>query len=86
LKKLRVARINPTYKTAQVITPVLFSFILSIKSFNELDCMLKENEFNKLEPVEVWKEKKSLRFIKFEMKYPDKKRSQIMIVTTCIEK
>ena len=26
-----------------------------------------------------------LRFIKFAMKYPDKKRSQIMIVTTCMD-
>ena len=48
LKKLTDARINPTYNTAQVITPVLFGFILRIKSFNELGCMLKENEFNKL--------------------------------------
>jgi hypothetical protein len=29
----------------QVILPVLFGFLLRIKSFNELSCMLKENEF-----------------------------------------
>ena len=26
-----------------------------------------------------------LRFVKFAMKYPDKKRSQIMIATTCMD-
>ncbi len=48
LNKLTDSRVNTTYNTAQVITPVLFGFLLRIKSFNELGCMLKENEFNKL--------------------------------------
>jgi predicted transposase YbfD/YdcC len=48
INKLTDERVNPTYKTAQVIMPVLFGFLLRIKSFNELNCMLKENEFKKL--------------------------------------
>lgn len=30
--------------------PVLFGFLLRIKSLNELNCMLKENEFKNLFP------------------------------------
>jgi len=41
-------RVNPSYKTGQVLLPVLFGFLLRIQSFNELNCMLKENEFKKL--------------------------------------
>lgn len=48
LNKLTDGRINPTYDTAQVVTLVLFGFILRIKSFNELNLMIKNNEFNKL--------------------------------------
>ena len=36
LNKLSDARVNPTYSTGQVILPVLFGFLLRIKSFNEL--------------------------------------------------
>ena len=43
-------RINPSYKTGHVILPVLLGFIVRIKSFNELSCMLKENEFKKILP------------------------------------
>ena len=50
LKKLIDTRANPTYHTAQVIALVLFGFLLRVKSFNELSCMLKENEFGKLFP------------------------------------
>lgn len=50
LNKLSDERVNPTYKTAQVITLVLFGFLLRVKSFNELNLMIKNNEFNKLFP------------------------------------
>lgn len=44
LNKLTDARINPTYNTAQVNTPVLFGFLLRIKSFNKLVvCLRKMN-------------------------------------------
>lgn len=50
LNKLTDRRINPTYDTAQVITLVLLGFLLRIKSFNELNLMIKNNEFSKLFP------------------------------------
>lgn len=50
LKNLTDGRINPTYDTAQVITLVLFVFLLRIKSFNELNLMIKNNEFSRLFP------------------------------------
>ena len=46
--KLSDGRVNPTYSTGQVILPVLFGFLLRIKSFNELNFMIKNNEFSKL--------------------------------------
>ena len=48
LNKLSDGRVNPTYKTAQVITLVLLGFLLRIKSFNELNLMIKNNEFREL--------------------------------------
>ena len=45
INRLTDGRINPSYKTGQVILPVLLGFLLRIKSFNELNCMLRENEF-----------------------------------------
>ena len=48
LIKLFDGRVNPTYSTAQVILPVLFGFLLEIKSFNELNFMIKNLEFNRL--------------------------------------
>ena len=48
LNKLIDGRINPTYDTAQVITLVLLGFLLRIKSFNELNLMIKNNEFREL--------------------------------------
>ena len=48
LNKLSDGRVNPTYKTAQVITLVRIGFLLRIKSFNELNLMIKNNEFSKL--------------------------------------
>ncbi|MDR3585792.1 MAG: hypothetical protein P4L59_10790 [Desulfosporosinus sp.] len=50
LNKLSDGRVNPTYSTGQVIMPVLLGFLLRIKSFNELNFMIKNNEFNKLVP------------------------------------
>jgi len=41
--------LNSTYSTGQVLLPVLFLFfLLRIKSFNELDFMIKNHEFSKL--------------------------------------
>ena len=50
LNKLSDGRVNPTYSTGQVILPVLFGFLLRIKSFNELNFMINNNEFSKLFP------------------------------------
>ena len=50
LNKLSDRRVNSTYSTGQVILPVLFGFLLSIKSFNELNFMIKNHEFNQLFP------------------------------------
>lgn len=50
LNKLSDGRVNPTYSTGQVIMPVLIGFLLRIRSFNELNFMLKNNEFSKLFP------------------------------------
>jgi len=50
LNKLSDGRVNPTYSTGQVILPVLLGFLLRIKSFNELNLMIKNHEFSKLVP------------------------------------
>ncbi|MDR3600333.1 MAG: transposase [Desulfosporosinus sp.] len=50
LNKLSDGRVNPTYSIGQVVLPVLFGFLLRIKSFNELNFMIKNNEFSKLFP------------------------------------
>lgn len=50
LNKLSDGRVNPTYSTGQVILPALFVFLLRIKSFNELNLMIKNHEFRKLVP------------------------------------
>ena len=50
LYKLSDGRVNPTYSTGQVALPVLFGFLLRIKSFNELNLMIKNKEFSKLFP------------------------------------
>ncbi len=51
LYRLKDGRINPTYRSGQGIFTVLLGFLLRIKSFNELNCMLKENEFIRLFPA-----------------------------------
>ena len=48
LKNLKDTRVDPTYKTEQSILPVLLGFILRIRSFNELNQMLNNNEFDKV--------------------------------------
>lgn len=48
VNKLTDKRISPSYKTGLVALPVLIGFLLRIKSFNELNCILKENEFKNL--------------------------------------
>ena len=48
LNKLTDGRVNPTYSTGQVIMPVLFGFLLRVRSFNELNLMIKNHEFSKL--------------------------------------
>jgi len=45
VRKLTDGRVNPTYKTAQVIMPLLLGFIIRIQSMNELKFRLQENEF-----------------------------------------
>jgi len=50
ISKLKDGRVNPSYKTANVMLPVLFGFLLRIQSLNELSCMLKEKEFKNLFP------------------------------------
>jgi len=48
LNKLSDGRVNPKYNKAQVITLVLLGFLLRVKSFNELNLMIKNNEFREL--------------------------------------
>ena len=50
LYRIKDSRIGATYNTGQVIFTVLLGFLLRIRSFNELSCMLKENEFARLFP------------------------------------
>ncbi len=45
LSQLKDARVNPKYKTGQVILPLLLGLLLRIESMNELKFMLAENEF-----------------------------------------
>ena len=50
LNKLSDGRVNSTYSTGQVVLPVLFGFLLRMKSLNELNFMIKNHEFSKLYP------------------------------------
>ncbi len=45
MRRLSDGRVNPTYKTNQVILPLLLGFLNRIESMNEQKYMLKENEF-----------------------------------------
>ena len=48
LNKLSDGRVDPTFSTGQIILPVLFGFSLRMKSFNELNFMIKNHEFSQL--------------------------------------
>lgn len=41
-------RVNPTYKTPQIISLVLTGFLLRVQSFNQLNHMIESAEFNSL--------------------------------------
>ena len=45
INKLKDGRVNPKYKTGQVIMPLILGLLFRIKSMNELKFMLYENEF-----------------------------------------
>ena len=46
--KMKDGRVNPKYKTSTVLLVVLLGLTLRVKSFNELNYMIKENEFKYL--------------------------------------
>ena len=48
INKLTDGRVNPKYKTPQVIMPLLLGFMIRIESMNELKFRLQENEFLKV--------------------------------------
>ena len=61
------------------------------KKVNKLDIVETWKEEKGFEKIEVYESEftmdkvlEPLRFVKYTMKYPNKKRSQIMIVTTCM--
>ena len=41
-------RLDTAYKTSQIISLVLTTFLLRIKSFNQLNYMIKAGEFNNM--------------------------------------
>ena len=45
INKLADRRVNPKYKTPQVIMPLLLGFMIRIESMNELKFRLQKNEF-----------------------------------------
>jgi len=49
LRSLTDGRINPTYQTGRVVSLALLGFLLRIKSFNELNNLIKGNEFQKFQ-------------------------------------
>lgn len=48
LRSLTDCRINPIYQTGQVLSLTLFDFLLRVRSINELNNLIKDNEFQKL--------------------------------------
>ena len=48
IQQISDKRVNPTYKTTQIISLVLTGFLLRIKSFNQLNFMIKTGEFNNM--------------------------------------
>ena len=62
------------------------------RNVNKQDPIEIWTDEEKFESVKVYESEfamdnvvRPLRFVKFAMKYPDKKRSQIMIATTCMD-
>jgi hypothetical protein len=53
LNKLKDERKNPTYKTSQVVLPVLIGFMLRTRSFNELNNMIKDDDFKDILPRSI---------------------------------
>jgi len=41
-------RVNPTYKIPQIASVVLMGFLLGVKSFNQMNFMIKTGEFNNI--------------------------------------
>lgn len=52
-KHIKDKRVNPTYKTSHILSLVLTGFLLRIKSFNQLNLMIKAGEFNSLFATDV---------------------------------
>ena len=48
VKHISDFRLNPTYKTLEIISLALMGFLLRVQSFNELNCMIKSGEFDNL--------------------------------------
>lgn len=49
LRNLEDGRKNPTYQTNKEILPVLFAFILRIRSFNKFNNMIKNKDFKRFQ-------------------------------------
>ena len=41
-------RVNPKYKTSQIISLVLTGFLLRVQSFNRMNYMIKTGEFDNI--------------------------------------
>jgi predicted transposase YbfD/YdcC len=50
LRKLKDSRVNPTYKTGEVVLIVLLGFLLRTRSFNNLNNMIEADEFRNVLP------------------------------------
>ena len=53
IRNLQDKRKNPTYKTDKIVLSVLFGFILRIRSFNELNYMIKTMNLKMFYPEDV---------------------------------
>ena len=48
IERIADNRLNPSYKTSQIISLVLVGFLLRIRSFNQLNYLIKSGEFNNI--------------------------------------
>ena len=48
IKHVTDDRVHPTHKTPQIISLVLTGFLLRKQSYNQLNCMIKSDEFHTL--------------------------------------